>query len=39
MLAQTFFLEYLKLMNHYGMLDKDLKDQWKTLMKQAEGED
>lgn len=22
-LSQTFYLEYLKLMNHYGMLDKD----------------
>lgn len=22
-LAQTFYLEYLKLMNHYGMLDKE----------------
>jgi TAP42-like family len=22
-LSQTFYLEYLKLMNHYGLLDKD----------------
>ncbi len=35
--AQSFFLEYLKLMNHYGMLEKDQKDHWKALARQAEG--
>eukprot|EP00347_Sterkiella_histriomuscorum_P001695 403371033 len=38
-LSQTFYLEYLKLMNHYGMLDKEQKDQWKMLMRQAEGDE
>ncbi len=36
-LAQTFFLEYLKLMNHYEMLEKDQKAKWKQLTKEAEG--
>ncbi|CDW90728.1 c2 domain containing protein [Stylonychia lemnae] len=38
-LSQTFYLEYLKLMNHYGMLEKEQKDQWKLMMKQSEGEE
>lgn len=24
-LARLFYLEYLKLMNHYGLLDKDIR--------------
>ena len=38
-LARMFYLEYLKLMNHYGLLDQDLKKKWKFLMKQAEKEE
>lgn len=38
-LAQTIFIEYLKLMNHYELLEKDQKDQLKTYIRQAEGED
>jgi hypothetical protein len=34
-LAQTFYLEYLKLMNHYGMLDKDQKAKWKAMSKES----
>ncbi len=34
-LAQTFYLEYLKLMNHYEMLDKDQKIRWKAMAKEA----
>jgi len=29
--AQHFYLEYLKLMNHYGLLDEAQKAQFKTL--------
>lgn len=38
-LAQTFYLEYLKLMNHYELLDKDQKMKWKQMMREAEGMD
>lgn len=38
-LAQTFYLEYLKLMNHYGMLDKDQKAKWKAMSKESYQED
>lgn len=34
-LAQTFYLEYLKLMNHYEQLDKDQKVKWKLMAKEA----
>jgi hypothetical protein len=34
-LAQTFYLEYLKLMSHYGLLDKDQKAKWKLMAKEA----
>lgn len=37
-LSQTFYLEYLKLMSHYGMLDKDQKAKWKLLAKEAYAE-
>jgi hypothetical protein len=37
-LSQTFYLEYLKLMNHYGMLDKDQKAKWKLMSKEAYAE-
>lgn len=38
-LSQTFYLEYLKLMNHYGMLDKDQKTKWKAMSKEAYTEE
>ena len=38
-LARIFYLEYLKLMNHYGLLDKETKNQWKYLMQSAEKEE
>ena len=38
-LARIFYLEYLKLMNHYGMLDKEIKAQWKYLIKKIEQEE
>lgn len=28
-LARIFYLEYLKLINHYELLDKDVKAKWK----------
>ena len=34
-LAQTFYLEYLKLMNHYEQLDKDQKAKWKAMAKES----
>lgn len=36
-LSQTFYLEYLKLMNHYGLLEKEQKDIFKNMIKDAEG--
>lgn len=36
-LSQTFYLEYLKLMSHYGLLEKEQKDQFKVMIKDAEG--
>jgi hypothetical protein len=38
-LSQTFYLEYLKLMNHYGLLDKDQKNKWKLMAKEAYEEE
>lgn len=38
-LARIFFLEYLKLMNHYELLDPELRKKWKFLMKEAEKEE
>lgn len=38
-LAQTFYVEYLKLMNHYGMLDKEHKEKWKLMMKMIEDDE
>lgn len=38
-LARIFYLEYLKLMNHYGLLDKDVKAQFKFLMQKIEKEE
>jgi molecular chaperone DnaK (HSP70) len=32
-LAHVFYLEYLKLLNHYGVLEKDQIRQWKTFTK------
>ena len=32
-LARIFYLEYLKLMNHYELLDPTMKKKWKFLMK------
>ena len=34
-LSQTFYLEYLKLMNHYGLLEKEQKEKWKAMAKEA----
>jgi hypothetical protein len=34
-LSQTFYLEYLKLMNHYEQLDSDQKAKWKLMAKEA----
>ena len=30
------YFEFLKLMNHYGLLDKDTKQKWKDYLKEAE---
>lgn len=38
-LAQTFYLEYLKLMNHYGLLDQDQKTKWKAMAKASYTEE
>ena len=38
-LARIFYLEYLKLMNHYELLEPEIKKKWKYLMKQAEKEE
>jgi len=38
-LSQTFYLEYLKLMNHYGQLDKDQKAKWKAMSKESYTDD
>jgi hypothetical protein len=38
-LSQTFYIEYLKLVNHYEMLDPVQKQQWKHHMKLADGYD
>lgn len=32
-LAHTYYLEYLKLMSHYDLLDKQQKTLWKQLYK------
>lgn len=32
-LAHTYYLEYLKLMNHYDLLEKNQTKQWKELYK------
>jgi hypothetical protein len=34
-LAQTFYLEYLKLMNHYGLLDKEQKTRLKLIAQES----
>merc|ERR1712147_29810 len=31
-LAHVFFIEYLRLLNHYGILDKQQEKQWKSYM-------
>lgn len=31
-LAHVFFIEYLRLLNHYGVLDKQQEKQWKSYM-------
>lgn len=31
--GHTFYLEYLKLMNHYKLLEKEQVAQWKTMYK------
>jgi len=38
-LSQTFYLEYLKLMNHYGLLDHEQKAKWKLMAKEAYEEE
>jgi hypothetical protein len=38
-LARIFYLEYLKLMNHFELLDLDVKKKWKFLMHQIEKEE
>jgi hypothetical protein len=37
-LSQMFYIEYLKLMNHYGLLDKNQKDYWKAFIKDSKVE-
>ena len=32
-LAHTYYLEYLKLMDHYGLLEKHQSKQWKAMYK------
>ncbi len=34
-IAEIIFVEYLKLMNHYGLLEPELKHTWKVIMKNA----
>jgi len=34
-LSQTFYLEYLKLMNHYEMLDQEQRQRWKAMAKES----
>ena len=31
-LAHVFYIEYLRLLNHYGVLDKGQEKQWKSYM-------
>mgnify|MGYP002174335833 CR=1 FL=1 len=38
-LSQMFYIEYLKLMNHYGLLDQGQKDYWKAFIKDSRVEE
>ena len=35
-MAKVFYIEYLRLLNHYGVLDKDQERQWKTVIKKQQ---